>query len=104
MDCHILCLCVSISSSGSIVKAGQPDPTSGIQTSSLPCMRVSFLLLPMQGESDLPSSTIELSSGAPPAASEGPKPADGAPAHSNAQLLLVLLLVLKYLSLTATHS
>lgn len=43
-DCHIPVLCVSISSCGSIVKAGQPDPTSGIQPSSLPCMHVSFLL------------------------------------------------------------
>lgn len=45
-DCQIQLFCVSISSRGSIVEAGQADPTSCIQLSSLPCMRVSLPLLP----------------------------------------------------------
>lgn len=48
-DCHISCLCVSISSCGSIVKPGQADPTSGIQPSSLPCMHVSPPSSPCEG-------------------------------------------------------
>lgn len=38
---------------------------------------------------DLPSSGVEPSSRGPPAASWGLQPADGAPAHSNAQVLLL---------------
>lgn len=45
-DCQIQLFCVSVLSHGSIVEAGQADPTSRIQPSSLPCMHVSHPLFP----------------------------------------------------------
>lgn len=44
--CQIQLFCVSVLSRGSIVEAGQADPTSRIQPSSLPCMHVSHPLFP----------------------------------------------------------